>query len=152
MTSTDTNTGLNQELTNFPNIPVRLIQVDGVDEPHKFQFVLIYRIRFTVNRRAVNRLCLALLDQSKSMFTVDHIFALSNPALTSALSKKSFSKVSLPILAFIFSIGFYPPFRQKPGGYAKAVELSWLLPDQDELQTSLQSYCRSAVRQRPSEP
>jgi hypothetical protein len=38
------------------------------------------------------------------MFTVDYLFALGNPALTSALSKKSFSKVSLPIFASIFSM------------------------------------------------
>jgi hypothetical protein len=31
---------------------------------------------------------LALLDQLEIMFTVDHLFALSNPALMSALSKK----------------------------------------------------------------
>ena len=33
------------------------------------------------------------------MLTVDHRFALSNPALVSAPSKKSFSSVSSPILA-----------------------------------------------------
>jgi hypothetical protein len=33
------------------------------------------------------------------VLTVDHRFALSNPALLSALSKKSFSSVSSPILA-----------------------------------------------------
>ncbi len=33
------------------------------------------------------------------MITVDHRFALSNPALVSAPSKKSFSSVSSPILA-----------------------------------------------------
>jgi hypothetical protein len=34
------------------------------------------------------------------VFTVDHRFALSNPALVSAPSKKSFSSVSSPILAW----------------------------------------------------
>jgi hypothetical protein len=38
------------------------------------------------------------------VFTVGHLFALSNPALMSALSKKSFSRVSLPIFASIFSM------------------------------------------------
>jgi len=33
------------------------------------------------------------------VLTVDHRFALSNPALVSAPSKKSFSSVSSPILA-----------------------------------------------------
>ena len=35
----------------------------------------------------------------KHMPAVDYRFALSNPALVSALSKKSFSSVSCPILA-----------------------------------------------------
>jgi hypothetical protein len=34
------------------------------------------------------------------VLTVDHRFALSNPALVSAPSKKSFSSVSSPILAW----------------------------------------------------
>ena len=38
------------------------------------------------------------LDRQRG-FTVDHRFALSNPALVSAPSKKSFSSVSCPILA-----------------------------------------------------
>jgi hypothetical protein len=38
------------------------------------------------------------------MFTVDHLFALNNPALMSALSKKSFSNMSQPIFASIFSM------------------------------------------------
>ena len=75
--------------------------MDGVDKLHEIQLVLIYRLRLTVNRRTVYLQCLALLDQWEIMFTVDHLFALSNPALTSALSKKSFSKVSLPIFVSI---------------------------------------------------
>jgi hypothetical protein len=40
----------------------------------------------------------------ENVFTVNYLFALSNPALTSALSRKSFSKVRLPIFASIFSM------------------------------------------------
>src|SRR5262245_50037026 len=42
---------------------------------------------------------LGLLRNAQRMITVDHRFALSNPALESAPSKKSFSSVSSPILA-----------------------------------------------------
>jgi hypothetical protein len=104
MSSSDRNTRLIQILTNFPNTPRRLIQVDVVDKLHKIQLVLTYRLRLTVNRRTVYLQRLALLDQWEIMFTVDHLFALSNPALMSALSKKSFYKVSLPIFASIFSM------------------------------------------------
>jgi len=34
------------------------------------------------------------------MLTVNHLLALSNPALVSALSKKSFSSVNWPVLAW----------------------------------------------------
>src|SRR6185503_13580092 len=40
-----------------------------------------------------------LLPNAQRVITVDHRFALSNPALVSAPSKKSFSNVSSPILA-----------------------------------------------------
>jgi hypothetical protein len=43
---------------------------------------------------------LTLLFQRQIMGSVYHLFALSNPALVSALSKKSFSSVSCPILAW----------------------------------------------------
>src|SRR5262249_10236609 len=42
---------------------------------------------------------LGLLRNAQRVTTVDHRFALSNPALVSAPSKKSFSSVSSPILA-----------------------------------------------------
>jgi len=42
---------------------------------------------------------LGLLRDRQIVLTVDHRFALSNPALVSAPSKKSFSSVSSPILA-----------------------------------------------------
>src|SRR6266487_3113403 len=42
---------------------------------------------------------LCLLGDRQIVLTVDHRFALSNPALVSAPSKKSFSSVSSPILA-----------------------------------------------------
>src|SRR6202022_4756622 len=42
---------------------------------------------------------LCLLGDRQIVFTIDHRFALSHPALVSAPSKKSFSSVSSPILA-----------------------------------------------------
>jgi hypothetical protein len=38
-------------------------------------------------------------DDGEVVVTVDHGFALSNPAMVSPLSKKSFSSASCPILA-----------------------------------------------------
>jgi hypothetical protein len=44
------------------------------------------------------------MDHSEIMVTVDQLFALSNPALMSALSNNSFAKVSLPLFVYILSI------------------------------------------------
>jgi hypothetical protein len=43
---------------------------------------------------------ICLLGDREIVFTVDHRFALSNPALVSPSSKKSFSSVNSPILAW----------------------------------------------------
>jgi hypothetical protein len=43
---------------------------------------------------------IGLTTDWKTMTSVNHFFALSNPALESALSKKSFSSVNYPILAW----------------------------------------------------
>src|SRR5207253_5425847 len=55
--------------------------------------------RQVVHRAARDADHLCLLRDAQLVTTVDHRFAVSNPALLSALSKKSFSKVSSPILA-----------------------------------------------------
>ena len=58
-----------------------------------------HRARQVVHRAARDADGLGLLGDAQRMITVDHRLALSNPALLSAPSKKSFSKVSSPILA-----------------------------------------------------
>src|SRR5215471_12874040 len=52
-----------------------------------------------VDAAAADAQNLGLLADRQVVSAVDHRFALSNPALVSAPSKKSFSKVSSPILA-----------------------------------------------------
>ena len=59
----------------------------------------IDRLRQVVHRPPADVQQRRLLGDGKLMVTVDHGFALSNPALVSACSKKSFSKASWPILA-----------------------------------------------------
>src|SRR3954454_1994216 len=58
-----------------------------------------YRARQVINDAAADPQSLSLLGDRQIVLTVDHRFALSNPALVSAPSKKSFSSVSSPILA-----------------------------------------------------
>jgi hypothetical protein len=52
-----------------------------------------------VHRAARDADDLGLFRGSQRMTSVDHRFALSNPALVSAPSKKSFSRVNSPIFA-----------------------------------------------------
>ena len=54
MSSSYRNTGLIQILTNFPNTPRRLIQVDRVDDLHKIQLLLFDRLWLTVDGCPVN--------------------------------------------------------------------------------------------------
>src|SRR5471030_2608917 len=73
-----------------------------------------YRARQIINAAAADLQNLCLLGDRQIVLTVDHRFALSNPALVSAPSKKSFSSVSSPILAWsdftsIAGMGGVPP-------------------------------------------
>src|ERR1700691_1758621 len=70
-----------------------------VETPHDFQVDRRHRARQIVDAAAADAQNLRLLADRQIVLTVDHRFALSNPALVSAPSKKSFSSVSSPILA-----------------------------------------------------
>src|SRR5712671_5414811 len=70
-----------------------------VETPHDCLVGLRHRARQIVDAAAADAQNLRLFGDRKIVLTVDHRFALSNPALVSAPSKKSFSNVSSPILA-----------------------------------------------------
>src|ERR1700681_2274915 len=70
-----------------------------VETPHDFQVGRRHRARQVVDAAAADAQNLRLLADRQIVLTVDHRFALSNPALVSAPSKKSFSSASSPILA-----------------------------------------------------
>src|SRR5690606_32946401 len=75
------------------------LQVQLVDTPHQGQILRGCRLGQVVHAAAADAHGLNLLGYRQRMDPVDHRFALSNPALPSAPSKKSFSSVSSPILA-----------------------------------------------------
>ena len=70
-----------------------------VETPHDGKVGLRHRPRQVVDAAAADAQNLGLLGDRQIVRAVDHRFALSNPALVSAPSKKSFSSVSSPILA-----------------------------------------------------
>jgi hypothetical protein len=75
------------------------LQVQPIQMPHDGEVGGRHWSRQIINAAAADLQNFGLLGDRQIMFTVDHRFALSNPALVSAPSKKSFSSVSSPILA-----------------------------------------------------
>src|SRR6266576_1317414 len=76
-----------------------MLQMQPVETTHHLQVACRYRTRQIIDTAAADAQDLRLFANRKSVFAVDHRLALSKPALLSAPSKKSFSRVSSPILA-----------------------------------------------------
>src|SRR6202162_4850843 len=70
-----------------------------VETSHGLQVGRRHRTWQIIDAATADAQNLRLLGDRQIVCTVDHRFALSNPALVSAPSKKSFSSVSSPILA-----------------------------------------------------
>src|SRR5437764_12345827 len=71
-----------------------------VEASHHLQVGRRHRTWQVVDTATADAQNLRLLGDRQIVLTVDHRFALSNPALVSAPSKKSFSSVNSPILAW----------------------------------------------------
>jgi hypothetical protein len=71
-----------------------------VDLAHKFEIGCGDRARQVMRRAARDACGFGLFRDARRRTTVDHRLALSNPALVDAPSKKSFSSVNVPILAY----------------------------------------------------
>ena len=67
--------------------------------PHDREIGIRHRARQIINAAAADLQNFRLPGDRQIVLAVDHRFALSNPALLRAPSKKSFSSVSSPILA-----------------------------------------------------
>src|SRR5262249_12379330 len=88
-----------QQATQHPRAGERKLQMQPVEAPHHLQIARRHRTWQIVDTATADTQNLCLLGDRQIVLTVDHRFALSNPALVSAPSKKSFSSVSSPILA-----------------------------------------------------
>src|SRR5207237_4495591 len=73
------------------------LQMQPVETPHDRKVGVRHRPRQVVDATAADVQNFCLPRDRQVVGTVDHRFALSNPALVSAPSKKSFSSVSSPI-------------------------------------------------------
>src|SRR5437588_181992 len=88
-----------QHAAQHPRAGEGELQMQPVEMPHDRKIGLRHRPRQVVDAAAADAKNLGLLGDRKIVPAVDHRFALSNPALVSAPSKKSFSSVNSPILA-----------------------------------------------------
>lgn len=71
-----------------------MLQMQLINAAHECQIGGVDRFGPIIDAAAADANQLGLPFDRKSMFAVDYRFALSNPTLVSALSKKSFSNVS----------------------------------------------------------
>src|SRR5690606_37908463 len=99
MTPANMHVLLPEHIAQHPGAGKRILQVQLVDAMHQGQVPLTDWTRLVIHTATAQPQQLGLSSDRQRMGRVDHFFALSNPALVSALSKKSFSSVSSPILA-----------------------------------------------------
>src|SRR5438477_1342804 len=76
-----------------------ILQVQPIETLHDGEIGFRHRTRQVIDAAPADPQSLSLLGDRQIVLTVDHRFALSNPALVSAPSKKSFSSVNSPISA-----------------------------------------------------
>src|SRR4030088_624683 len=115
-----------QQASQHPRTGEGELQVQPIQMPHDREVGGRHRARQIINAAAADLQNFRLLGDRQIVSTVDHRFALSNPALVSAPSKKSFSSVSSPILAcsdFTSTAGSPPPLPF-PGPNTAAAEPS----------------------------
>ena len=88
-----------QHAAKHPGTHERVLQVQFVNSTHECQVGIAGRAAAVVHGASADLKQLGLAHYAQGVFTVNHAKALSNPALVSALSKKSFSSANGPILA-----------------------------------------------------
>src|SRR5215208_5937153 len=88
-----------QQASQHPRTGEGKLQVQPIQMPHDREVGGRRRARQIINAAAADLQNFRLPGDRQIVSTVDHRFALSNPALVSAPSKKSFSSVNSTILA-----------------------------------------------------
>ncbi|KGD39888.1 hypothetical protein DO72_3911 [Burkholderia pseudomallei] len=88
-----------QQARQHPRPGKGKLHVQFVDPSHQQLFRFTHRLRPVIHARSRHADETGPLRNRQSVLTVDHFFALGNPALSSAPLKKSFSSASCPIFA-----------------------------------------------------
>ena len=92
-------TPLPQQISEHPSVGKRIIEMQSVKQRHPRDIGLRRAPRTVIRCRSGHSQHLRLSRHRQLVVRVDHFLALSKPDLVSAVSKKSFSKVSWAILA-----------------------------------------------------
>ena len=85
---------LAQQIAQHPAAGERMLEVQLVEAAHQPQIRIADRLGVVIDRPAADPHELGLALDRKGVIAVDHRFALSNPALVSAPSKKNHSPAS----------------------------------------------------------
>ena len=85
-----------QQASQHPRTGERELQMQPVETPHDRDIGVRHRARQVIDAAAADPQNLSLLGDRQIVLTVDHRFALSNPALVSASSKKLISARHAP--------------------------------------------------------
>ena len=85
-----------QQAAQHPRTGEWELQMQPVDTPHHFQVGRRHRARQVVDAAAADAQNFRLPSDRQIVLTVDHRFALSNPALVSAPSKKLCTALRAP--------------------------------------------------------
>ena len=85
-----------QQASQHPRAGERELQMQPVETPHDREVGFRHRARQVVDAATADAQNLRLLGDRQIVLTVDHRFALSNPALLSAPSKKLSSALRAP--------------------------------------------------------
>ncbi len=88
-----------QQTSQHPRTGEGELQMQPVEATHDREVGFRHRTWQVVDAATADVQNFCLLRDCQVVLTVDHRFALSNPALVSAPSKKSFSSVNSPIFA-----------------------------------------------------
>src|SRR5260370_8443336 len=96
MPATDLAPLQSQQASQHPRTGEGILQKQPVETPHDLEVGGRYRARQVIDAAPADPQNLSLLGDRQIVLTVDHRFALSNPALVSAPSKKLISALRDP--------------------------------------------------------
>jgi len=143
MPATDQMSFTSEQIPKHPGSCKGIVNVQLINPIHQRKIGRQYRswqVIYALSRQLQGT---TLLSYRQFVIAVDHLFALSRPALVSAFSKKSFSRVSSPNLGMqsgsLFFLGRQRSRRHLPASAASSPISGW--GERRTAQLSLRAFC-----------